>query len=190
MSKIVYLAALSLSVTAAMAQGIDEFTEQLAIVERNDEVEPFRYSSVVIHPDSSAYAAQLLFEEQSREELGEGVTSPSKRGYRIGLFFNNSATARSEAMGVMQLCDSLLTDLVATMSYDNPYFKVSVGYCTTQEEAVMMLHRVQRVFPRAYLMRESVTPTHIITSRLAETEAHRRKEEEEALLNQSEQSEE
>ncbi len=116
---------------------------------------------VVNADDSAAEALRLLIEQESDETTGE-PKRVEMQGYRIGIFFDNSATARLRATEVVQQCDSLLGDLKTTMSYDNPYFKVSTGYCLSQEEAVMQLHRVQQHFPRAYLMREKIAPKDIV----------------------------
>ena len=42
------------------------------------------------------------------------------------------------------------------VTYENPYFKVSVGNCTTQEEALVLLEDVKRYFPKAFIMRENI----------------------------------
>ncbi len=129
---------------------------------------PFR-DSLNFAVDSMAMSVARINEDQSArralEPYEQRELNSSVDGYRVGVYFNNSAQARSGAMDVMQRCDSLLTDIPATMSYDNPYFKVSVGYCTSEEEAVIMLNRVQRYFPKAYLMRERITADNIIESR-------------------------
>ncbi len=125
--------------------------------------------------DSAAEALRLIVEQEIDEKSGERKAA-TVQGYRIGIFFDNSATARARATEVVQRCDSLLGDLQTTMSYDNPYFKVSAGYCISQEEAVIQLHRVQRYFPRAYLMRESVTPQNIVAARNTELAAKARRD--------------
>lgn len=140
------------------------------------EEEQHRKLSVKVNADDSAATAlRLIVEQNIDDESGEPIAA-TLQGYRIGIFFDNSATARARATEVVQRCDSLLGDLKTTMSYDNPYFKVSTGYCVSQEEAVMLLHRVQRHFPRAYLMRESVTPANIVESRNAELAAQAKRD--------------
>ncbi|MFI3270124.1 MAG: hypothetical protein SNG14_06075 [Rikenellaceae bacterium] len=124
------------------------------------DVDSMMFTTATVNEDASARAALRPFEQQK--------LSGSTNGYRVGVYFDNSAQARSGALDVMQRCDSLLRDIPATMSYANPYFKVSVGYCTTEEEAVMMLHRVQRYFPKAYLMREAISVEDIVAARALE----------------------
>ncbi len=117
---------------------------------------------VTIHEDDSSQSALESYASRKQNNV--------VNGYRVGVYFNNSAQARSGAMEVMKRCEMLLQDIPATMSYDNPYFKVSVGYCISEEEAVIMLNRVQRYFPKAYLMRERITIENLVEARAQETQ--------------------
>lgn len=114
--------------------------------------------------DPSWGSVELRMDSMSRVSLGELYEDVSEgvMGYRVGLLFDNSATARSRAQSAMSLCDSLYGDVVVTMSYANPYFKVSAGYCTTLEEALMLLKRMQRSFPSAFLTKEQIMPSHLV----------------------------
>ncbi len=169
------ICAIALSATIN-AQSLSNLEEKLSFFERNDNYQSVQYSNVVINKSESAREALEALIEQSKEPDTEEVKAISRQGYRIGIFFDNGATARAMAEEVMQRCDSLLGDIPATMSYDNPYFKVSAGYCINPEEAVMMLHRVQRIFPQAYLMRENITPNDLVKSREAELNLQLREE--------------
>jgi hypothetical protein len=42
------------------------------------------------------------------------------------------------------------------VTYDNPYFKVTAGNCTSQEEALILLERIKPTFPKAFIMRENI----------------------------------
>ena len=80
----------------------------------------------------------------------------SVNGYRIMLFMSNSQSARADAFAA---CDSLavrMPQLKTYVTYDNPYFKVAAGNCTTQEEALILLERIKPAFPKAFIMRESI----------------------------------
>ncbi|MFR9620621.1 MAG: hypothetical protein SNH63_05300 [Rikenellaceae bacterium] len=114
------------------------------------------WGSVVVRADS---LSRVVLSEVAHEP-SEGVM-----GYRVGLFFDNGAAARSKAAAAVALCDSLYADVLTTLSYDNPYFKVSAGYCTTLEEALMLLQRLQRSFPSAFLINERILPSHIVEVR-------------------------
>lgn len=159
------------AITATMvcsAQTLSDFREKLSLFERSDKGEFMQYANVVVREDSSAMEAFEALHAQNTEYDNKGVeikNIPSVDGYRIGVFFSNNASARARALKVVERCDSLFSEIPVTMSYDNPYFKVSAGYCTTQQEAVMLLHRIQRYFPNAYLMRDVITVDNIVDSR-------------------------
>ncbi len=123
--------------------------------------EQLSLGKITINEDESAQRAIESYSAQPQANI--------VNGYRVGVYFDNSVNARSGAMDVMKRCEMLLHDLPATMSYDNPYFKVSVGYCISEEEAVIMLNRVQKHFRKAYLMREQITIDNIIAARTLET---------------------
>lgn len=160
--------------TPLSSQTLSDFEIKLSFVERNDDFDMVRYTSAKINADDSAKQALAAFDKQNSDSRGV-VAEATKDGYRIGVFFDNGASARASAIDVMQRCSSLLGDIPATMSYDNPYFKVSVGYCLDKEEAMIMLNRVQRYFPKAYIIRDKITVQNIIESREAEIENERLK---------------
>lgn len=160
--RIITIIALSLFAIPLNAQSLSQYTEQLSLFDRDTTSELARYVNAEVRPAATAAEAlEAYIYQNSDEQSGEQI-KPSVQGYRVGVFFDNSPSARRKAQEVMTLCDSLFADIPATMSYANPYFKVSAGYCVTQEEAVTTLHRVQRHFPAAYLMREVITPENII----------------------------
>ena len=156
------------SISALSAQSLDQLKEKLSFLEADTSSEYARYVNVEIREDESSQRALVALIDQGRDEQSGEPIDVSMSGYRIGVFFDNGASARAEAERVLHLCDSLMADIPATLSYENPYFKVTAGHCITQEEAVMTLHRVQRYFPSAYLMRDEITPANIVSSRWQE----------------------
>ena len=86
----------------------------------------------------------------------EGSERKNVSGYRIVIFMSNAPPARAEAVAARESFDALYPDEPSHMVYDNPYFKVAVGNCTTQEEAIMLMERVRSNFPKAFLMRDNI----------------------------------
>ena len=76
------------------------------------------------------------------------TTTNGVNGYRIVIFMSNSQTARRDAVTAQEN--------FAYLTYENPYFKVAVGNCTTQEEAMILLGRLRSTFPKAFIMRENI----------------------------------
>ena len=72
-------------------------------------------------------------------------------GYRIVIFMSNKHSARQDAIATQQQFVELYPNEGVYLSYENPYFKVTVGNCLTQEEAIIMLGRLQGNFPKAFI---------------------------------------
>lgn len=83
-------------------------------------------------------------------------------GYRVGIFFDNGQSARSQAQLMVDSLERHFPNVEATMTYENPYFKVAAGYCLTNEEATMLLERLRYCFPKAYIMRERISIENLI----------------------------
>ena len=84
------------------------------------------------------------------------------KGYRIGIFFDNGAEARANALAAKQTFRTAFPDIPVYLVYENPYFKVSAGNCVTSEEAIVLLGKIRSQFPEAYLMREDLTVADLI----------------------------
>lgn len=76
------------------------------------------------------------------------------RGYRVCIFFDNSPDARSNAVAARSLFESTFPGIRIYWAYDTPYYRVSVGNCLTNEEAIMLKGRISEAFPKAYIKNE------------------------------------
>ncbi|MFI3292181.1 MAG: hypothetical protein SNG27_01235 [Rikenellaceae bacterium] len=139
---------LLLFATTAMAQNLETFKGSLTMANSESE------GVVEIYESQDAKSALAKINQSARKN--------NFLGYRIGIFFDNGATARHNANEAKKLFEQKFPDEELYMVYENPYFKVSVGNCVTQEEAVILLDKVQKVFPKAYLMREQMEVADII----------------------------
>ena len=84
------------------------------------------------------------------------VSPKSVNGYRIVIFMSNAQSARRDAVTAQENFAQLFPQEQSYLSYENPYFKVAVGNCTTQEEAMILLGRLRGTFPKAFIMRENI----------------------------------
>lgn len=82
--------------------------------------------------------------------------SKAINGYRIVIFMSNTQSARRDAVAAQENFAQLFPQEHSYLSYENPYFKVAVGNCTSQEEAMILLGRLRGSFPKAFIMRESI----------------------------------
>ena len=117
-------------------------------------------------------AAATAAEAQSLEAFKQRLVEPDsgsrvaaeKRhsGWRINLYTSNGQNARFEAEEVKKSFEESFPGVSVDMVYDIPYFKVSAGRCVTSEEAIMLLERVRAKFPKAFLMRETLTAADLL----------------------------
>lgn len=108
---------------------------------------------------------RLLNEKVRVSEAGDAAAIVEKSlrqdakaigGYRIIIYMSNSQTARQDAMTAQETFLSLFPKEASYLSYENPYFKVAVGNCTSQEEAIILLGKLRSTFPKAFIMRENI----------------------------------
>ena len=146
MKKILTVVA-ALLVVAVSAQNLHTFKSRLAAPVVVDSLTTVRQTvQVTEHGDA----------QQITTRAASTTRPQSVSGYRIMLFMSNSQSARTEAFAA---CDSLavrMPYLPTYVSYDNPYFKVTAGNCTSQEEALILLERIKPTFPKAFIMRENI----------------------------------
>lgn len=137
--------------TLLHAQALDSFREEL---QRNYVTLYGDVSSVTVEEDGDAQDALQRIESLSKRDYF--------LGYRIGIFFDNGADARAKAYDAQSTFDQAFPLVPSFLVYENPYFKLSAGNCATQEEAVMLLKRVQLVFPKAFVTREEITSHDVV----------------------------
>ncbi len=75
-------------------------------------------------------------------------------GWRVRIFFDNSQSARGGAGAVQAQFQREFPDVPSYMTYENPYFKVTVGNCATLDEAVILRGRIEGIFPKAFIAKE------------------------------------
>ena len=84
------------------------------------------------------------------------VAPKAVNGYRIVIFMSNAQSARRDAVMAQENFAQLFPQEHSYLTYENPYFKVAVGNCTSQEEAMILLGRLRGTFPKAFIMRENI----------------------------------
>lgn len=127
------------------AQGIGRMRARLAQPQADS---AGRFSRVEVHEAGRAAEAVRAADAADKRN--------TVNGYRVVVFFNNGPSARSEAERIVASFTTSFPDVRCTMRYENPYFKVLAGACTTSEEAVILLGRIRHAFPEAYIMRDEI----------------------------------
>ncbi len=135
------------------AQSIDDFRIKLADPLYNIDTE--RTSSV--ETQQSKEATDVINAITSHANI-----KPRFQGYRLGIYSDNGPDAHESSLAAKTTFESNFPDINVYWVYDNPYFKVTAGDCLTEEEAVMLLSRVQTLFPKAYIVRANMTSENLI----------------------------
>lgn len=129
------------------AQSLDAFKERLAAPVVSDAA--FGTARVIATESGDARRA---VEEASRK--GQRLNF---KGYRVGIFFDNSPTARDGAFAAKALFEENFPDVKVYMVYDSPYYTVSAGNCLTEEEVIMLMGRISATFPKAFVKNETLS---------------------------------
>lgn len=77
-------------------------------------------------------------------------------GYRVRIFFDNSQKARQESEETLRRFEAGHPGVAAYRSYQNPYFKVTVGDFRTKSEALELLEKIRAEFPTAFILKENI----------------------------------
>ena len=145
MKRLIIVAAIAVSV-ALSAQNLQTFKQRLATPVQVDSLTTIKQTVIVTEHDDAANLTQQ----------GANKQTAAVNGFRIMIFMSNSQTARTEALAARDTLAVRMPDLQSYVTYENPYFKVAAGNCTSKEEALVLLEKIKRDFPKAFIMRENI----------------------------------
>ncbi|MFI3331313.1 MAG: hypothetical protein R3Y38_05865 [Rikenellaceae bacterium] len=129
---------ISLNITA---QNQEEFVAKLSLADSLTHA-----SAIVIkHSNTADYITQT-----------ESAVNSELSIYRINIFFDNSQNAREDALKTKEKFSELFPDIPCYLNYENPYFKITVGNCTSSQEAIILQGKLTKEFPKSFLTRERV----------------------------------
>lgn len=77
-------------------------------------------------------------------------------GFRVRIFFDSKQTARTESETVLTKFNAAHSGVPAYRSYQNPFFKVTVGDFRTRSEAMQFLQRIKGEYPTAFVVKENI----------------------------------
>lgn len=149
MKRYLILALVAVVATTATAQ-IDSV--RLTLKERL--AQPAQIDSLTINNNTIRFVEQG--DAHNIVEQNIAVSQKSVSGYRIVIFMSNTQSARRDAIATQESFAALYPTEATYLTYDNPYFKVTVGNYASQEEAIIHLGRIRKSFPKAFLMRENI----------------------------------
>ena len=145
MKRLIIVAAIAVS-AALSAQNLQTFKQRLATPVQVDSLTTIKQTVIVTEHDDAADLTQQ----------GANKQTAAVNGFRIMIFMSNSQTARTEALAARDTLAVRMPDQQSYVTYENPYFKVAAGNCTSKEEALVLLEKIKRDFPKAFIMRENI----------------------------------
>lgn len=87
------------------------------------------------------------------------------KGYRVCIFFDNGQDARAGAESARALFAATYPQTPVYISYNAPYFTVTVGDCVTVEEAIILMGLIKETFPKAFPRSEDLTVADLVNQK-------------------------
>jgi len=82
----------------------------------------------------------------------QNAKNPGMNGFRIRIFLELGQNARRNSEAVMNAFMEKYPDIRVYQSYDNPYWKISVGDFRTRESAQKLYHQLLVDYPKAFII--------------------------------------
>ena len=106
-----------------------------------------------------AYLGDAVIMSDSLEKAMTGQVEKNKarktQVYRVRIYFDNSKDARTISQQIVDTFSVYHPGVPVFRSYDNPYFKVTVGEFRTKSDAMRFLEAIRKEYPTVFLVRES-----------------------------------
>ena len=103
----------------------------------------------------SIYLDSLL-EENYKKHLVSNSKNRGISGYRVRIFSDTGRGAKDKQKRIRANFLSLYPDVDAYSSYEDTYFKIYVGDCRTKNEAILLLERIKKNFPDAFVVEYNI----------------------------------
>ena len=97
-----------------------------------------------------------LLEENYKKHLLMNSQNMGIAGYRIRIFSDNGRGAKDNQKRVRANFLSLFPELDAYSKYEGSYFKVYVGDFRSKSDAILLLERIRRKFPDAFIVEDNI----------------------------------
>ena len=79
-------------------------------------------------------------------------------GYRIRIYSKSGVRAKEEQQRIKARFLTLYPDIDAYYRYEEPFFKVYVGDCRTQSDALKLLEKIEKDFPNPIIREDFIVP--------------------------------
>ena len=159
MRKYLILAAALLASVAVLraeeppADSVMAVTDTLAIQDSVAERIYMSYDSLMAYLGDAVIMSDSL--EKAMTEQVEKNKARKTQVYRVRIYFDNSKDARTISQQIVDTFSVYHPGVPVFRSYDNPYFKVTVGEFRTKSDAMRFLEAIRKEYPTVFLVRES-----------------------------------
>lgn len=111
------------------------------------------------HRSYAGGEVRLLQSHLVRDAVNNYIANASKRkipGFRIRIFFDNKQNARVRSEELVVSFKEKYPGTGVYRTYDNPYFKVTVGDLRTRSDAEWLLRHLAIDYPAAFIVKENI----------------------------------
>jgi hypothetical protein len=123
------------------------------------QVPPIDIFTLLTMPDDKGYTVQLHQSDHIRQLVDQHIVRNSTKrtpGFRVRIFFDNSQSARQRIFEVEAAFKELYPDVPTYPSYQDLYFKLTVGDFRTRTEAMRFLISIRRNYPGTFIVKENI----------------------------------
>lgn len=97
-----------------------------------------------------------LLEENYKKHLVKNSQTMGIAGYRIRIFSDNGRGAKDNQKRIRAAFLSRFPELDAYSRYEGSYYKIYVGDFRTKSDAILLLDRIRREFPDAFIVEDNI----------------------------------
>lgn len=105
---------------------------------------------------SKVEIVESLLSKEKRVAFREREEKEELIGYRVRIFFSNDQRARARSQEIVERFEEEYPEITTYRTYDNPYFKVTVGDLRTKSEAMVLLKRLEKEYNSAFIVKEKI----------------------------------
>lgn len=143
-----------ISILCILSLGLSSYAQSRRTkVQKNDPLENLREKES--NGQVSIYLDSLL-EENYNKHLVLNSQTRGISGYRVRIFSDTGRGAKDKQKRVRASFLSLYPDVDTYSEYEGSYFKIYVGDYRTKNEAFLLMERIKKDFPDAFVVESNI----------------------------------
>lgn len=143
-----------ISILCILTLGLSSFAQSgRTTVRQDDPLESLREKEY--NGQVSIFLDSLL-EENYKKHLVSNSKNRGIAGYRVRIFSDTGRGAKDNQKRLRASFLSLYPDVKTYSEYEGSYFKIYVGDYRTKNEAILLLERIKKNFPDAFVVEDNI----------------------------------